>query len=172
MAEENDTKNTNITALTFTLSSEMFAMDIGYVKEVLEYSKITKVPKTPDYMLGVINLRGSVAPVVDLKMKFNMPQSERTVDTCIIIVEVEIENSKTIVGILADSVKEVFDFDSSSIEATPTIGLNINVDFIHGIAKHKDDFVMILDINKVFSIEEINAIGKSKDMPEAKNEDK
>lgn len=166
MEEEKIKELQNITALTFTLSSEMFAIDISHVKEVLEYSKITKVPKTPDYMLGVINLRGNVAPVVDLKMKFNMLPSERTVDTCIIIVEVLIDGTTTTVGILSDSVKEVFDFDKNSIEETPTIGLNLNVEFIQGIAKHRDDFVMILDINKVFSAEEIKEIGKTEENKE------
>lgn len=143
-----------ITALTFKLNDEVFALDIKSVKEVLDYTKITKIPQTPDYMLGVINLRGNVAPVVDLKMKFNMPPSERTVNTCIIIVEVEIEGKSHIVGILADSVKEVVEFDVKGIEEAPTIGLNIDIDFIRGIAKKDDEFVIILDINKIFSTEE------------------
>lgn len=150
--------NSTITALTFTLNNEIFALDIKSVKEVLEYIKITKVPRTPDYMLGVINLRGNVAPVVDLKMKFGMPPSEKTVDTCIIIVEVDIDGAKTTVGILADSVKEVVEFDTNSIEDAPTIGLNLNIDFIQGMAKKDSEFVIILDIDKVFSSEEIKEI--------------
>ncbi|MCX8083513.1 MAG: chemotaxis protein CheW [Calditerrivibrio sp.] len=150
--------NTTITALTFTLNNEIFALDIKSVKEVLDYIKITKVPRTPDYMLGVINLRGNVAPVVDLKMKFGMPPSEKTVDTCIIIVEVDIDGVKTTVGIMADSVKEVVDFDSSHIEEAPKIGLNLNIDFIKGMAKKDDEFVIVLDIDKVFSVEEIGEI--------------
>lgn len=143
-----------ITALTFKLNDEVFALDIKSVKEVLDYTKITKIPQTPDYMLGVINLRGNVAPVVDLKMKFNMPPSERTVNTCIIIVEVEIEGKAHIVGILADSVKEVVEFDLKGIEEAPKIGLNIDIDFILGIAKKDDDFVILLDINKIFSTQD------------------
>ncbi|MCS7215514.1 MAG: chemotaxis protein CheW [Thermodesulfovibrio sp.] len=150
--ELNNTKT--ITALTFTLNEEIFALDIKSVKEVLDYTKITKIPQTPDYMLGVINLRGNVAPVVDLKMKFNMPKSEITVNTCIIIVEVEIEGKNQIVGILADSVKEVFEFDLKNIEEAPKIGLNIDIDFILGIAKRDEEFVIILDINKIFSEKE------------------
>lgn len=140
-----------ITALTFTLNQEIFALDIKSVKEVLDYTKITKIPQTPDYMLGVINLRGNVAPVVDLKMKFNMPSSEITVNTCIIIVEVDIEGKNQIVGILADSVKEVVEFDLKSIEEAPKIGLDIDIDFILGIAKKDEEFVIILDINKIFT---------------------
>lgn len=151
----------DITALTFTLDGEIFALDINYVIEVLEYVKITKVPRTPLYMLGVINLRGNVAAVVDLKMKFNMPPSEQTVDTCIIIVEVNINGARTIVGILADSVKEVFDFDIGAIEETPRLGLDIDMDFLKGIARQKDDFVMIIEINKIFSPEEIREIENS-----------
>lgn len=143
-----------ITALTFMLNEEVFALDIKSVKEVLDYTKITKIPQTPDYMLGVINLRGNVAPVVDLKMKFNMPPSERTVNTCIIIVEVDIEGKKQIVGILADSVKEVVEFDMKGIEEAPKIGLDIDIDFIMGIAKRDDEFVIILDIDKIFSKQE------------------
>lgn len=159
VSEKIKDQNNTITALTFTLNNEIFALDIKSVKEVLEYIKITKVPRTPDYMLGVINLRGNVAPVVDLKMKFGMPPAEKTVDTCIIIVEVEIDGAKTTVGILADSVKEVVEFDSGSIEDAPTIGLNLNIDFIQGMAKKDNDFVIILDIDKVFSAEEIKEIG-------------
>ena len=159
--EKKDREGTDITALTFMLDGEIFALDINFVMEVLEYIKITKVPRTPPYMLGVINLRGNVAAVVDLKMKFNMPPSEQTVDTCIIIVEVNIDGAKTIVGILADSVNEVFDFDTGGIKEAPRIGLDIDMDFIKGIARQKDDFVMILDINKIFSAEEIKEIENS-----------
>jgi purine-binding chemotaxis protein CheW len=156
--------NTVITALTFTLNEEIFALDIKSVKEVLDYTKITKVPKTPNYMLGVINLRGNVVPVVDLKMKFNMPQSEITVNTCIIILEVEIEGSNSTIGIIADSVKEVVDFEENSIEDPPKIGLSLNINFIKGIAKRDDDFVIILDIDKVFSVEDISHIDDNRNL--------
>lgn len=144
-----------INVLTFKLNSEVFGIDIMSVKEVLDYTKITKVPRTPDYMLGVINLRGNVAPVVDLKMKFGMEATEKTIDTCIIIVEVMVDEEATTLGILADSVEEVIDFDEKDIEEAPKIGVKLNMDFIKCMAKKGDDFVIILDINKVFSSEEI-----------------
>ena len=108
--------------LTFKLSEEIFALDIAKVREVLEYSKVTKVPQTPEMMIGVINLRGSVVPVIDLRLKFGMGQSERTVNTCIIIIEVNIEDEVTMIGALVDSVNEVMDMDADKIEPPPKIG--------------------------------------------------
>lgn len=145
----------SINVLTFRLNDEIFGIDIMSVKEVLDYTKITKVPRTPEYMLGVINLRGNVTPVIDLKMKFGMKATEKTIDTCIIIVEVMVDEEVTTLGILADSVEEVIDFDEENIEDTPKIGVRLNIDFIKGMAKKGEDFVIILDINKVFSSEEI-----------------
>ncbi len=144
-----------INVLTFKLNNEVFGIDIMSVKEVLDYTKITKVPRTPDYMLGVINLRGNVAPVIDLKMRFGMKATEKTIDTCIIIIEVTVDDESTTLGILADSVEEVIDFDESDIEEIPKIGVKLNIDFIKCMARKNDDFVIILDIDKVFSSDEI-----------------
>ena len=95
--------------LTFKLEEEVFALDIGKVREVLDYTTVTKVPRTPEFMCGVINLRGAVVPVVDLRLKFGMATAEATVNTCIIIVEVAVEGEKTVIGAMADSVQEVID---------------------------------------------------------------
>ena len=101
--------------LTFKLDQELFALDIGKVREVLDFTSITKVPKTPDYMRGVINLRGSVVPVVDMRIKFGMEMTEKTVNTCIIIVEVEMDGEKVVMGAMADAVQEVLDLEPDQI---------------------------------------------------------
>ena len=108
--------------LTFKLEDEVFALDIAKVREVLEYTTVTKVPRTPDFMCGVINLRGGVVPVVNMRLKFGMPDAEKTVNTCIIIVEVKLDGETTVLGALADSVQEVMDLEPDQIEPAPKIG--------------------------------------------------
>ena len=147
--------------LTFTLDEELFALDIAKVREVLDYTSITKVPQTPDFMRGVINLRGSVVPVVDMRSKFNMPLAETTVNTCIIIVEVEIDGDGTVLGAMADSVQEVLELAPEQIEPPPRIGSKLKTDFIKGMGKRDDHFVIILDIDKVFSASELSLVEES-----------
>lgn len=144
--------------LTFQLSEEIFALDIAKVREVLEYTKVTKVPQTPEMMIGVINLRGSVVPVIDLRLKFGMGMSERTVNTCIIIIEVTIDDEVTLIGALVDSVKEVMDMDADHIEPPPKIGTQLNTEFIKGMGKQNEQFVIILDIEKIFSADELTLV--------------
>ncbi len=141
--------------LTFELENEVFALDISKVREVLDYTKITRVPQTPDFMLGVINLRGSAVPVVDMRLKFGMTKTEKTVNTCIIIVEVELDGEAAVLGALADSVEEVIELDPARIEPPPRIGMRLNTRFIKGMGKRDDRFIIILDIDKVFSAEEL-----------------
>ncbi|MBJ6727862.1 chemotaxis protein CheW [Geomesophilobacter sediminis] len=141
--------------LTFRLAEELFALDIGKVREVLDFTTITKVPQTPDYMRGVINLRGSVVPVVDLRLKFGMASGEQTVNTCVIIVEVEMDGEKVVMGAMADAVQEVLDLEPDQIEPPPRIGTKLNTDFITGMGKHNDQFIIILDIDRVFSVDEL-----------------
>lgn len=144
--------------LSFKLEEEEFALDISKVREVLDFTKITKVPQTPDFMKGVINLRGSVVPVVDLNMKFGKKTTNKTVNTRIIIGEVCIEGDNTVLGVLADSVNEVMELEPESIEPPPRIGTRLNTDFIKGMGKREEEFVMILDIDKVFSAEELSLV--------------
>jgi purine-binding chemotaxis protein CheW len=151
MAEELQTTQ----YLTFTLADEVFAVDVARVREILEMPSITKVPQVPDFMLGVINLRGCVVPVIDLRQKFGMKETAQTVNTCIIVVEVAMDGENVVLGSLADSVQEVIEMESSQIEAAPHIGTNLKTDFIKGMGKHDGRFVMILDIDKVFSGEEL-----------------
>lgn len=137
--------------LSFNLGEEIFALDISKVREVLDNTKVTKVPKVPDYMLGVINLRGKVVPIIDLKMKFSMPLTEQTVNTCIIISDVSLNKESITLGIMSDSVQEVFDLDAESIEPAPSIGTQLDIDFLTGMGKRGEDFILILDIDRVFS---------------------
>jgi purine-binding chemotaxis protein CheW len=150
------TSSTEITQfLTFKLGDEVFALDITNVREVLDFTTATKVPQTPEFMRGVINLRGSVVPVVDLRLKFGMTKTESSVNTCIIITEVTVDNETTILGALADSVQEVLDLEPGSIAAAPKIGTKLKTDFIKGMGKRDDRFIIILDIDKVFSSDEL-----------------
>ena len=140
--------------LTFKLEDEVFALDISKVREVLDFTKITKVPQTPDFMLGVINLRGSVVPVVDMRLKFGLDKAETTVNTCIIIVEIELDGEITVLGALVDSVQEVMEIGPDQVEPPPRIGARLDTKFIKGMGKKDDEFIIILDIDKVFSADE------------------
>ncbi len=153
--------------LSFKLDEEIFALGIAKVREVLDYISITKVPKTPDFMRGVINVRGGVVPVVDMRVKFGMPKTEQTVNTCIIIVEIEMEGETTVLGVLADSVEEVMDIDPSQIEPAPKIGTRLRTDFIRGMGKRGEEFVIILDIDKVFSSEELAVVQRGEEKEKA-----
>jgi purine-binding chemotaxis protein CheW len=144
--------------LSFKLDEEEFALDISKVREVLDFTKITKVPQTPDFMKGVINLRGSVVPVVDLNRKFGIKDTEKTVNTRIIIGEISIEGDETVLGVLADSVHEVMDIEPENIEPAPRIGTRLNTDFIKGMGRRDEEFVMILDIDKVFSSDDLSMV--------------
>ncbi len=144
--------------LTFKLDEEIFALDIGKVREVLDFTTVTKVPQTPEFMRGVINLRGSVVPVVDMRLKFGMSRTEKTVHTCIIIAEITIDSETTVLGALADSVQEVIDLEPDSIEPAPKIGTRLNTEFIRGMGKRDSNFIMILDIDKVFSEGELSIV--------------
>jgi len=144
--------------LTFKLDEEVFALGIDKVREVLDYTSVTKVPQTPDFMRGVINLRGSVVPVVDMRLKFGMAKTEKTVNTCIIIVEINLEGETAVLGALADSVQEVLDLEPNQIEPAPKIGTKLRTDFISGMGRRGEQFIIILDIDKVFSGEELSAV--------------
>jgi len=119
--------------LTFKLDEETFAVDVAKVREILDFSTVTKVPQTPDFMRGVINLRGSVVPVVDMRLKFGMSETEKTVNTCIIVMEIVLENETAVVGALADSVQEVLELEPESIEPAPRIGTKLNTEFLVGM---------------------------------------
>ncbi|MCP4351916.1 MAG: chemotaxis protein CheW [Desulfobacterales bacterium] len=141
--------------LTFRLGDEVFALDVAQVREVLDLSTITKVPGSPDFMRGVINVRGSVVPVIDLRLKFGLPQTDNTVDTRIVVMEISLEGEITVLGSLADSVDEVMELEPGFIEKPPRIGARWRIEFIKGIGKKDDQFIIILDIDRVFSSDEL-----------------
>jgi purine-binding chemotaxis protein CheW len=151
--------NDNITDisqyLTFTLEDEIFAIDVFQVREVLDMDKITNVPQSPEFMRGVINVRGSVVPVVDLRLKFGLAQTDTTRDTRIVVMEVEIDGDVTIIGSIADSVKEVMELSPSQIESPPKLGKKWRSEVIKGVGKHNEKFILILDVNLLFSSDEI-----------------
>ena len=137
--------------LTFKLGEEIFALDVAEVREILDFTTVTKVPRTPSFMRGVINLRGSVVPVMDLRLKFGMSATEQTVNSCIIVVEMSLEGDNIVIGVLADAVQEVIDMEPEQIEPAPRIGTNLNMDYILGMGKHNGTFMMILDIDRIFN---------------------
>lgn len=140
--------------LTFRLGEEVFALDIAQVREVLDFPRITRVPRMPGFLRGVTNLRGAVVPVVDLRLKFGMPAAERTVNSCVIIVEIGCGDERTVLGALADSVQEVIGLEAAQIEPSPRIGASLRTEFIRGMGKRDDHFVIILDVERVFSDDE------------------
>jgi purine-binding chemotaxis protein CheW len=142
--------------LTFVLAEEEYGLEILKVREIIGLMDITAVPRTPAFVKGVINLRGKVIPVVDLRLKFTMPEAERTDQTCIIVVDVgQIE-----MGIIVDKVSEVLDIEADEIEDTPSFGINLNTDFILGIGKAGGKVTILLDINKVLTTEDLNTLAK------------
>jgi purine-binding chemotaxis protein CheW len=144
--------------LTFKLDQELYAVDIAKVREVLEFTAVTKVPRTPDFMRGVINLRGNVVPVVDMRLKLGLTQTERTVNTCVVITEVDVDGERTVLGALADSVQEVIELDAAQIVPPPRMGTRIDTEVIRGMGKRDDHFLIILDIDRVFTADEVRAV--------------
>ena len=144
--------------LTFKLDDELFAVGVTKIREILDYTACTKVPRTPDYMRGVINLRGSVVPVIDMRLKFGMERAKETVDTCIVVVEVAMEDEITVIGALVDSVQEVFELDAEEIEPPPKIGTKLDTNFILGMGKRYGNFIIILNVNEVFSTGELSNV--------------
>jgi len=152
---ENEIKKKDDSYLTFMVGGENFAVNVNKVLNILEISKITKVPQAPDYMLGVINLRGMVLPVIDGRIKFGMPISEITQNSFIIVMEVIIDGKIVQLGTLVDSVKEVIQVDSQKILPAPNIGSQFKTDFITGVINISEEFIMILEVDKAFSTNEI-----------------
>ncbi|WKZ32057.1 MAG: chemotaxis protein CheW [Thermodesulfobacteriota bacterium] len=143
--------------LTFMLEDEVFALEISQVKEILDLTYITKVPRMPEFMRGVINLRGNVVPVLDLRLKLGLSEKDNSKDTCIIIVEVAHEGAQTVIGALADSVREVICLEPAQIEPPPRVGMTVDATIIKGMGKLDQEFVIILDSGRVFTAEKIEA---------------
>ena len=147
--------------LTFLLGGEMFAIDILNIKEIIEYGSLTTVPMMPEFIRGVINLRGAVVPVVDLAVRFGRKSMEATKRTCIVIIEIEAEDERQDVGVVVDSVSEVLEIPQSEIEPAPAFGARIRADFIQGMGKINGRFVVILNANHVLSIDEMAVLSQA-----------
>jgi purine-binding chemotaxis protein CheW len=143
------------TFLSFKLGKEVFAASANNVVNILELKPITKVPHAPEYMSGVINLRGQVLPVIDMRIKFGMTPIEPTVDTCIIVLNINIEKEEVKLGILVDAVSEVLELEDNQIEPSPTIGTKYKAEFIHGMFKKDESFIMLLNLDLIFTKDEL-----------------
>jgi len=166
-----NTKKITETALylTFKLGDEVFALDVSQVREVLDLTLITKVPQAPDFLRGVINVRGSVVPVVDMRVKFGLSRTDDTTDTRIIVMELDLDGEMSTLGALADSVHEVVEMEPEQIEAPPKIGMRWKTEFIRGIGKRNDDFIIVLDIDRVFSMNELALVDASAERAQEKD---
>lgn len=146
--------------LTFILADEEYGLEILKVREIIGILKITSVPKIPDYVKGVINLRGVIIPVIDLRLKFGIAEAEYTQETCIIVVNVEIKKKEVLMGIIVDTVNEVLDISADNVEEAPSFGGSVETEYILGMGKVKNSVKILLDIDKVLSSKELLAISK------------
>src|ERR1700747_2639096 len=153
--------------LTFMIGAEEYAVSLLKVKEIIEYDTVTEVPKTPEWVRGVINLRGSVVPVIDLAVKFRQSPSVAGKLTCIVITEVECEGEATVMGVMADSVRQVIDLKPQEIEEPPSFGTRVKVDYLLGMARAGKKFCLILDTEKVLSTDELLELPDSIEEPVA-----
>ena len=144
--------------LTFTLADEQFALGVSSVKEILDFINITQVPQMPDFMLGVINLRGNVVPIIDLRLKLGMPATEKTVYTCIVFAEIAINDEFLDIGMLVDSVQEVIELEENNIQDAPRIGMKIEKHFIDCLGKYRDSFLIILNPRNILREEDLDRI--------------
>lgn len=144
--------------LTFLSGAEVFGIGILRIKEIKEYASVTSIPMMPDYVKGVINLRGNVVPIIDLPVRFGREKSVISKRSCVIIVEVEHDDESIDIGILVDAVNEVIDIPSHSIEPAPSFGSKIRTEFIQGIGKLENQFVILLNVNRVLSVTELSSI--------------
>jgi purine-binding chemotaxis protein CheW len=149
---QNEAKQTN-QYLSFTMRDENFAIEISKVREVLDVSTLTRIPRMPDYLSGVINLRGNVVPVMDLGLKLGMTAIAQGRNTCIMIVEVRVDGVDVEMGVLTDSVQMVLDLPPEAVEPVPRMGTDLNTDFIKGMGRQDDKFLIILDIDAILATE-------------------
>ncbi len=149
--------------LTFMLDGERYAVEVGQVREVLEYTRITKLPRTESYMKGIISLRGTGVPVIDLRTKFGLPEAEQTKDTSIIVLEVG--GGRLVVGALADAVQEVIDLSAEEIDPAPRLGTRLEAEYLRGIGRKDEGFIVILDMDRVFDSTEVEALAEAGAVP-------
>jgi purine-binding chemotaxis protein CheW len=147
--------------LTFTLAEEEYGIGILKIKEIIGMMSITTVPQTPEFVKGVINLRGKVIPVMDLRLRFGMEEMDYTERTCIVVVEIEGTSGTVMIGVVVDSVSEVLNIKGEDVEETPTFGAKLNMDYILGMAKMEGGVKILLDIDRVLSEAEISDLEKA-----------
>jgi purine-binding chemotaxis protein CheW len=153
--------------ITFKLGDELFAIDVAHVREVLDLSEITRVPTAPPYMRGVVNVRGSAVPVVDLRHRFGLPPAADTFNTRIIVLELPLDGETVVVGGLADSVHEVLELEQSQIREPPRLAMRWRADMIEGLGKKGDQFLIVLDIARVFATEDALVVAEPSAITEA-----
>ncbi|HKV62815.1 MAG TPA: chemotaxis protein CheW [Candidatus Acidoferrum sp.] len=151
--------------LTFFLADEEYAINIQRVKEIIEYTTVTKVPRVPEWIRGVINLRGNVVPVVDLTVRFGLDERPVTKTTCIVIVEIEQDSERTVMGVIADAVNQVIDLSSKDIEEPPAFGTRVRLEYLFGMGKLGKKFALILNIDSVLSNTELLTVSTLKSEP-------
>ncbi|TAL35026.1 MAG: purine-binding chemotaxis protein CheW [Spirochaetes bacterium] len=156
MEERHDAERIN-KYLTFSIGKELYGMNIGTIKEIIEYTSVTAVPRTPLHIGGVLNLRGNVVPIIDLSARFYGYASAVTKYSCIVVVELDVAGERVPMGVLIDALREVVDVQGEDIETTPGFGAKIRNDFIAGIGKVRDEFVIMLNLERVLDIEELAA---------------
>lgn len=160
---KNDSQDKINSYLSFKLGDDEFAAHVGKVLNILEMTKITQVPKSPEYMKGVINLRGAVLPIIDTRIKFGMSPTQFTQDTCIVVMEIVMEKDTIQLGALVDSVLSVVEIEDSQIQPPPSLGSKYKSEFITGVAKVDEKFILLLDMDKVFSTDELIIIMDTKE---------
>ncbi|MCK4864699.1 MAG: purine-binding chemotaxis protein CheW [Gammaproteobacteria bacterium] len=149
--------------LTFILANEAYGVEILRVQEIKGWTPVTRIPNTPEYMQGVLNLRGTIVPIVDMRMRFNLEQIEYTPITVIIVLSVKSENGERVIGLVVDSVSDVIDVNATDIKATPNFGTTLNTEFIDGLATSNENMVMLLDVDKLLSVDEMTALAQISD---------
>lgn len=150
--------------LTFLLGEKSYAISILKIKEILEYGSVTPIPKMPDFICGAINLRGKLVPVIDLLERLGNGKSEIEKRSCIVIVEMKFSSEILSIGVIVDAVSKVMDFKNSDIEPAPSFGGSVETDFIEGMGKVDEDFVIILNIDRVLSLDDLALLANSKDV--------
>lgn len=148
--------------LSIKLDNEFFAVSVHKVLEVLEMQQVTKVPNVPEQIKGVINFRGEILPVIEARQKFNMSERSENEKYVIIVIDLKTKDRNLMLGVMADSVKDVLEISNDQIKDVPDMGISYNIEFLKGMVKQEKGFLMLLDVDRVFSTEEINHINKSK----------
>lgn len=157
--EEKKTRSNSY--LTFRLGEEQFGAHVSQILNILEMTKITGVPRAPDYMKGVINLRGTVLPVIDIRLRFGMEEASYTNNTCIIVMDLNMEGETVHIGAIVDEVVSVIEIEKDQIEPPPSIGNRYSSEFIHGMARDEKQFIMLLDMQRIFDSDEMASISES-----------